>query len=99
MNNNVRNDRISKALRDGKEKEELTVAIIQYNKAFNKLSDDIKRAMAMSRVGNERFASQRSLQSRVRLVERVLSSTLKFIDQNKLQFHMIDDNSLGDGDK
>jgi len=95
MSTKMENSRIDKAIKRSKEKEEITVAIIQYNKVFGRLSDEIKKAIITIQNSGEKFSSQNALQSRIKLVERVMLSTLKFIDQNKLQFYMIDENTLG----
>ena len=95
----VENKEIEKFLKKGKEKEELTVEIIQYNKIFDRLLNEIQRAMVASSIAGQKFNSQRMLQIRVKIVERVLSSTIKFISQNKLHLYMIDENLLGNENK
>ena len=87
-------EKIEKALKISKAKELVTVDIIKHNKVFNKLTNQLKEALVVAENDSKTFANQRELYMRNKMLERTIASCLRLIEQNRLQFYMIDENSL-----
>lgn len=87
-------EKIEKALKISKAKELVTVDIIKHNKVFNKLINQLKEALVVAENDSKTFANQRELYMRNKMLERTIASCLRLIEQNRLQFYMIDENSL-----
>jgi len=94
-NKSTKNDRVEKAIRIGKAKEELTVKIIQHNKIFDKLAKDMQSAICKAVESEKDFANQRELYMRTKMLERIISSGVKLMKQNRLQLYMISEDNLG----
>lgn len=93
-NKQTKNDRIEKAIRIGKAKEELTVKIIQHNKIFDKLAKDMQSAVCKAIESEKEFANQKELYIRTKMLERIISSSAKLLNQNRLQLYMISEENL-----
>lgn len=75
-----------------KAKEQLTVNVIQYNHIIEKLKKSILQSMSNCElISKKHFNNQRELIARKRMTQRVLNSTLKMLDNNKLYLWMIDE--------
>lgn len=78
-----------------KEKEELTVDIIQYNHKMESLLQQMALMIQeCDKIDKSKFSFQRELLSRNRMNIRVINSAIKMMDNNKLQLWMIDDNAI-----
>lgn len=83
-----------------KAKEQLTVNVIQYNHIIQRLKRNILQSMNQcQKLSGQLFQNQRELSARKRMTNRVLNSTLKMLDNNKLQLWMIDEQELRRGIK
>lgn len=81
-------------------KETLTVNVIQYNHIIQRLKKNILQSMNQcQKSSGQLFQNQRELSARKRMTNRVLNSTLKMLDNNKLQLWMIDEQELRRGIK
>jgi hypothetical protein len=94
MSNSKTKEKIEKALKISKAKELMTVNVIQHNKVFDKLRNQLKDALIVANTDNEKFINQRELYMRNKMLERTLASCLRLVEQNRLQFYMIDENTL-----
>lgn len=94
MNNNKENKKIELALKKAKAKEIMTVNVIKHNKCFDKFANDMRNVLNVINNDTEKFKNQRELLMRNKLLERAVSSCLRFVEQNKLYFYMIDEESL-----
>lgn len=75
-----------------KAKEQLTVNVIQYNHIIEKLKKSILQSVSNCElISKKHFNNQRELIARKRMTQRVLNSTLKMLDNNKLYLWMIDE--------
>lgn len=84
-------------LKVNKEKEELTVDIIQYNHKIEKLLQQMSLMIhECDNIDKSKFVFQRELLSRNRMNMRVINSAIKMIHDNKLQLWMIDDKAIED---
>ena len=86
-----RQEKIAKA------KSDMTVGVIQYNHAIDKMMQGMGEALRACRALSEKFGTQRELLARARMNERVINSSLKMMANNKLQLWMIDDRGLEEG--
>lgn len=78
-----------------KEKQELTIDIIQYNHKMDNLLKQMALMMQeCDKIDKLKFTFQRELLSRNKMNMRVINSAIKMIDNNKLQLWMIDENVL-----
>lgn len=91
---NKTKEKIKKALKISKAKELMTVDIIKHNRVFDKLANQLKDALVTAGNDNKTFANQRELYMRNKMLERTVLSCLKLLEQNRLQFYMIDENAL-----
>lgn len=83
-----------KIMKTAKAKELMTVNIIQQNKQMKKLTDEMKKTMDFLIANEQKFATQKELYARIKMTERVIASGLNLLEKNKLQFYMINDNTL-----
>lgn len=86
-----RQERIAKA------KSDMSVGVIQYNHAVNRMVQKMTEALAICQELSAKFANQRELAARARMTERVIGSSLKMIASNRLQLWMIDERGLEEG--
>ena len=75
-------------------KSDMTVSIIQHNQVISKVIRQMAEALAECERNSAAFDGQRMLLARVKMQERVLNSALRMMEQNKIQFWMIDDAAL-----
>lgn len=87
-------EKIEKAMKISKAKEVMTVNIIKHNRTFDRLTTQLKEALVVASNDSNTFADQRELYMRNKMLERTVASCLRLIEQNRLQFYMIDENSL-----
>lgn len=92
-----KNERRERQERIAKAKSDMSVSVIQYNHAIDKMMQGMGEAMRMCRALSEKFGTQRELMARTRMNERVMNSSLKMLANNKLQLWMIDDRGLEEG--
>lgn len=92
-----KNERRERQERIAKAKSDMSVNVIQYNHAIDKMMHGMGEAMRMCRALSEKFGTQRELMARARMNERVMNSSLKMLANNKLQLWMIDDRGLEEG--
>lgn len=88
------NENVERAIKMGKAKEETTVNIIKYNRNIGNLLSELKNGLNMIVSERKKLENHRDISARIKMTERVISSTIKLISQNKLQFFMIDENAL-----
>ena len=86
-----RQDKIAKA------KSDMSVTVIQYNHAIDKMMQGMSDALKACKALSAQFGTQRELMARTRMNERVINSSLKMVANNKLQLWMIDDRGLEEG--
>lgn len=92
-----KNERRERQERIAKAKSDMSVNVIQYNHAIDKMMQSMGEAMRMCRALSEKFGTQRELMARARMNERVMNSSLKMLANNRLQLWMIDDRGLEEG--
>ena len=93
-------DKNAKAEHDekvAKVKSNLSVSLIQHNKATEKLVKSLEEALVACKELSVKFGNQRELLARSRMTERVINSSLKMIANNKLQLWMINDREIEEG--
>ena len=86
-----RQERIARA------KSDLSVSVIQYNHAIDRMMGKMEEALRECRALAAKFASQRELSARSKMTDRVINSSLKMVASNRLQLWMIDDRGLEEG--
>lgn len=86
-----RQERIARA------KSDLSVSVIQYNHAIDRMMGKMEEALRECRALAAKFASQRELSARSKMTDRVINSSLKMVANNRLQLWMIDDRGLEEG--
>lgn len=87
-------ENIEKALKISKAKELMTVNVIRHNRTFDRLTNQLKEALAVAEKDENTFQNQRELYMRNKMLTRTVASCLRLVEQNRLQFYMIDENSL-----
>ena len=92
-----KNERRERQERIAKAKSDMSVSVIQYNHAIDKMMQGMGDALRACRALSEKFGTQRELLARTRMNERVINSSLKMVANNKLQLWMIDDRGLEEG--
>ena len=80
-----------------KAKSDISVNLIQHNKATEKLVKSLEEALATCKAISPKFGNQRELLARSRMTERVIVSSLKMIASNKLALWMINDREIEEG--
>ena len=81
-----------------KAKSDISVNLIQYNKATEKIVKSLEEeALAACKALSPKFGNQRELLARSRMTERVIVSSLKMIAGNKLALWMINDREIEEG--
>jgi hypothetical protein len=80
-----------------KVKSDISVNLIQRNKAPEKLVKSLEDALATCKVLSPKFGNQRELLARSRMTERVIVSSLKMIANNRLALWMITDREIEEG--
>lgn len=78
-------------------KSDMTVKVIQYNRAIDEVVSNINNALAKARGISAGFGNQRELLARSRMAERVINASLKMLSSNKLQLWMINDREIEEG--
>lgn len=96
---NKTKENIEKAMQISKAKELMTVNVIKHNRAFDKLSNQLKEALFVAENDEKTFQNQRELYMRNKMLTRTIISCLRLVEQNRLQFYMIDENSLDIGNE
>lgn len=96
---NKTKENIEKAMQISKAKELMTVNVIKHNRAFDKLSNQLKEALSVAENDEKTFQNQRELYMRNKMLTRTIISCLRLVEQNRLQFYMIDENSLDIGNE
>ena len=96
---NKTEENIEKAMQISKAKELMTVNVIKHNRAFDKLSNQLKEALFVAENDEKIFQNQRELYMRNKMLTRTIISCLRLVEQNRLQFYMIDENSLDIGNE
>lgn len=96
---NKTKENIEKAMQISKAKELMTVNVIKHNRAFDKLSNQLKEALFVAENDEKIFQNQRELYMRNKMLTRTIISCLRLVEQNRLQFYMIDENSLDIGNE
>ena len=86
-----RDEKVAKA------KSDISVNLIQYNKATEKIVKSLEEALAACKALSPKFGNQRELLARSRMTERVIVSSLKMIAGNKLALWMINDREIEEG--
>jgi len=74
-----------------REKSDISANVIRHNQALKKLVDEMKNVIDECSSFAANFRNQRELQARAKMTERVLNSSIRMINGNKLQLWMIDD--------
>lgn len=92
-----KNERMERQERIARAKSDMSVSVIQYNHAIDKMMQSMGDALKACHALSERFGTQRELLARTRMNERVINSSLKMVANNKLQLWMIDDRGLEEG--
>ena len=82
-----------------KKKSDMSVKIIQHNQVITKVIRQMAEALAECERNSAAFNGQRVLLARAKMQERVLNSALRMMEQNKMQFWMIDDAALENDNK
>lgn len=90
----MENNKIDKVMKLSKAKEVMTVKIIQHNKEINRLIDNMKKTLSFIANEEKYFAQQKEIFARLKMLERVINSGIKMIEKDKIQFFMINDNTL-----
>ena len=80
-----------------KAKSDISVNLIQYNKATEKIVKSLEEALVACKALSSKFGNQRELLARSRMTERVIVSSLKMIANNKLALWMINDREIEEG--
>lgn len=96
---NKTKENIEKAMQISKAKELMTVNVIKHNRVFDKLSNQLKEALFVAENDEKIFQNQRELYMRNKMLTRTIISCLRLVEQNRLQFYMIDENSLDIGNE
>lgn len=96
---NKTKENIEKAMQISKAKELMTVNVIKHNRVFDKLSNQLKEALFVAENDEKTFQNQRELYMRNKMLTRTIISCLRLVEQNRLQFYMIDENSLDIGNE
>ena len=86
-----RDEKVAKA------KSDISVNLIQYNKATEKIVKSLEEARVACKALSPKFGNQRELLARSRMTERVIVSSLKMIANNRLALWMINDREIEEG--
>lgn len=92
-----RNAKVEHDEKVAKAKSDISVNLIQHNKATEKLVKSLEEALASCRALSVKFGNQRELLARSRMTERVINSSLKMISSNRLALWMINDREIEEG--
>lgn len=83
-----------KIMKTAKAKQIMTVNVIQQNKQIKRLTDEMKKTMNILMGSEQKFATQKELYARIKMMQRVIASGINLLEKNKLQLYMINDNTL-----
>ena len=89
-------DKREREAKVARRKSDISASVIRHNMAMKKLVDSINDTLDACRELSANFGNQRELVARARMTERVLNSSIRMINGNKLQLWMIDDRSIDD---
>ena len=75
----------------------MSIDVIQYNHVMKKLIGEMEKSLDACKQYVSKFGNQRQLVVRSKMTERVISSAIRLLSNNKLQLWMIDDKQIEEG--